>query len=101
MILLQTFSKKGVKITLTTERWNHIIMRHPEMDKSLEDIKEVLQNPDIIVQNSFDQTIIFYHKYYKEDKLYIVLVVEEKKGFIITGYTTPLPKRGRILWQKK
>src|SRR3989344_8096183 len=97
MLIFETVSKRGVKILLTSERWNHIVMRHPETEEYFEDIKEVLQNPSLLVQNAFDRAIIFYHKYYKEEKLYLVIVVEEEKGFILTAYTTNSPKQGERL----
>lgn len=101
MILGEIISKSGRNIALTSERWNHIVLRHPEMSAYLEEVKMVLQNPTVIIQDYFDQNIKFYQKYYKEEKCYITLVIEEQKGFIITAYTTNSPKRGYILWQKK
>ena len=101
MKLIDVFSKRSRQVTLTAERWNHIVLRHPEMDIYLDELKKVLQNPDLIIQDNLDFNIIFYHKYYKEEKQYIVLVVEEEKEFIITAYITQKPKRGTVLWQKK
>lgn len=101
MILWETFTKRGKRIILNTERWNHLVLRHPEMNEYLEEIKETLQNPDIIVKDNFEPSVILYHKYYKVRGIYIVTVVDEDKGFILTSYTTDTPKRGIILWQKR
>ena len=101
MILWEVFTKRGKRIVLNTERWNHLVLRHPEMNEYLEEIKEVLQNPDIIIKDNFEDNVILYHKYYKVKGIYIVIIVDEEKGFILTSYTTDTPKRGIILWQKK
>lgn len=100
MLLLDLFTKRGKRITLSVERWNHLIGRHPEMSQYLPEIPTALQDPEIIVQNNTEPAILLYHKYYKVEGLFLVIVVEEEKGFIITGYTTVTPKRGRIIWKK-
>ena len=101
MILWDVFTKRGKRIVLSTERWNHLVLRHPEMDEYLEEIKEVLQNPDFIVNDNFEHNVVLYHKYYKVRGIFIVTVIDEEKGFILTSYTTDTPKRGAILWQKE
>ncbi len=101
MILWDVLTKRGKRIILSTERWNHLVLRHPEMNEYLEEIKEVLQNPDCIVKDNFEPNVVLYHKYYKVQEIFIVTVVDEGKGFILTSYTTNTLKRGIILWQKK
>lgn len=77
MIIWEVFTKRGKRIILNSERWNHLVLRHPEMNKYLEEIKEVLHNPDIIVRDNFEDNVILYHKYYKVQGTYIVTVVDE------------------------
>jgi len=46
-------SKNNILIRLTTERWNHIITRHPEMDSQKEHVLEALTDPDLIQRGDF------------------------------------------------
>lgn len=101
MELWEVFTKRGRRIALNAERWNHLVLRHPEMSEHLEEIKEVLQDPDFIVKDNFQPNIFLYHKYYKVQGIFIVTVIDEERGFILTSYTTNMIKRGTILWQKK
>lgn len=101
MNLVEVITKREKRICLSSESWNHLVLRHPEMSSYLEAVKDVLTDPDLLVQSTIEPNIVLYHKYYKEEAIYIILVVEEEKGFVITGYVSDQPKRGIILWQKK
>jgi len=99
--IVEVITKTGKRVCLSSESWNHLVLRHPEMSSYLEAVKDVLVNPDLLVQSNVEPNIVLYHKYYKEEAIYVVLVVEEVKSFIITGYTSDYPKQGVILWQKR
>ena len=40
-------SKNNVSLRLTKERWNHIVLRHPEMDGQKGQVLETLTEPDL------------------------------------------------------
>ncbi len=101
MLILDLFTKRDKKIILSSERWNHLVLGHPEMSAYLEEFPAILQNPDVIVQSTIDHNTVLYHKYYKVTNTFIVIVVNEEKSVIITAYTTDAIKRGIILWEKK
>ena len=50
-------SKEGVPIRLTTERWGHIIRRHPEMKNQKEKVLEAISNPAFIQRGDFDELL--------------------------------------------
>ena len=62
MFLLDIITKRGKRITLPVERWNHLVLRHPEMSQYLQEIPLVLQDPDIIIQNNTDPAVFLYIK---------------------------------------
>lgn len=63
--------KKGRRIRLTKERWSHIIhpsSLHPYMTNYLEEVKETIINPDLIISQKFDDTRMNYYRYLKDKK---------------------------------
>lgn len=99
MILNKILDKFGRTIILTDEHWRHIILRHPELKNHQADLAKTLAIPDIIVQNELDQKILLYHKFYKQVKAYIVVIVQTERKFVITRYISLKIKRGKIIWQ--
>lgn len=96
-------SKNSIPIRLTTERWNHIIMRHPEMDFQKEHVLETITTPHLIQQGDFGELIAI--RFYEETPLtskYLVVVYKEADidGFIITSYYATKPsERRQTIWK--
>jgi hypothetical protein len=57
-------SKNNVSLRLTKERWNHIVLRHPELDGQKDRVLETVTEPDLIQQGDFGELIAirFYEK---------------------------------------
>ena len=89
MWIFETEDKSGRKIHLSKERWAHI-QKHPGMSDQIEQIKETLENPNVINKFEYDPDVRFYYKYYKERKEYLFISVKylNGKGFIITALYT-------------
>lgn len=81
--------KTGRWIHLSQERWTHI-QKHPEMSSQVEQIKETLLSPLVIIQLSDDLFVHFYYRYYKNVKSYLFVSVKylNGDGFIITSFYT-------------
>jgi len=92
--------KFGQLIRLTDERWQHIIERHPEVEKHLVKIQSTIQNPDIIVKNRYNQSERYYHRYFKSLTNYLIVIIEYEKNFVITTFISRKIKKGEILWKK-
>lgn len=89
--VFEIIDKKGRKIHLTKERWKHITSSsspHAYMTSYLEEIKQTLIKPEIIINSIYDNNKINYYKYYKKNKKYLRIVVKylNTKGFIVTAY---------------
>ena len=65
--IFEIADKSERKIHLSKERLSHIL-KHKEMSKKIEDIKEVLKNPDVITTFEYDKDMKSYYKYHKERK---------------------------------
>lgn len=98
-------SKNNVSLRLTKERWNHIVLRHPELDGQKEQVLETVTEPDLIQQGDFGEFIAI--KFYERTPLtskYLVVIYKEVKdtdGFIITTYYASKPsERRKIVWKR-
>jgi hypothetical protein len=92
--------RNGKYFVLLPEVREHIIEGHPEMEKYLTKMGEVLASPTLIYQsNKFTHR----HLYYKsgKNKLFFTVVVDIKKNMIKTFYITDRIKEGVLIWQEK
>lgn len=103
--MLIVHSHNGVPVRLTTERWQHVTRRHPEMAEQRERVLETLAEPELIQQGDYDELLAI--RFYAGTPLtskYLVVVYREidpKDGFIVTAYFTSRPSSKRaILWKR-
>ncbi len=89
----------GVEITLTQERWDHIVSRHPEVKAYYPSFSEVIKSPDVIIGSRIRKETELYHKKY--DEYFLILVVDKKKKFIVTAYLSSNVKIGDVVWKKE
>lgn len=92
------------RIRLTESQWLHMVFFHPEVEDALAKVREVLENPEVVVKGATKDTRICY-RFYKSTPVtskYLAVVVKvlNKEGFIITGYFTEKVRRGKVLWRK-
>lgn len=87
-MIFEVKTRDGKLIRLTEKQWSHIIYRHPEMVKRLNDIEEAISSPTARIQHS-DETTKFY-KFIKDEKKYIMVAVKilNGDGFVVTAYKT-------------
>ena len=88
-------------VTLTDERYLHIISRHPEILDKEDELQNALIDPDFIKASKYDPHILLFYKA-RSHKEYIVVVVKkgEKNAFILTAYNTDFIKEGDVIWKK-
>jgi len=94
--LLDVEDRFGNNLVLTKERWNHALKHElPDLDS----VKNCITNPEEIRKSRYDDDI---HLYYRElNALYICVVVQVNKGFILTAYKTETKKEGEKVWKRK
>jgi hypothetical protein len=98
-------SKNNVLLRLTKERWNHIVLRHPEMDGQKDQVLETVADPDLIQQGDFGGLIAirFYDKTPLTSKHLVVIYKEvaDTDGFIISAYYATKPsERRNTVWKR-
>jgi len=103
--MLIVYSRSGVPVRLTEERWQHIVRRHPEMDNQRERVLETLAEPNMIQQGDFGEVLAV--RFYPETPLtrkFLVVVYREvspEDGFILTAYLTSRPAARRVtIWKQ-
>lgn len=98
-------SKNKVPIRLTTERWQHISIGHPEIAHFYYEILETIENPQIIYEANEGGLIAVSFKYEPSDKFIVVIYKEVTPidGFIITAYLSNKVQKfdkKKILWNQ-
>lgn len=101
---MKFISLSKIKIRLTEERLNHILINHPEILEYVFDIGKAINNPDYLFEGNkgeyfaiLDKKGFYFVVIYKEDRV-------KKDGFIITSFITKrinyLLKK-KLIWKKK
>jgi len=103
--MLIVHSHNGVPIRLTEERWQHIVLRHPEMQELQEKVAETLVGPHIIQQGDAGELIAlrFYSEAPVINKFVVVIYKEtsQEDGFILTAYLSNFPNNRRTtIWKQ-
>ena len=97
------YSKNGVPIRLTDERWVHIVENHDDVAGRYEDVLAALEMPDYVIKGYEGALIALRHT--TEEKFFAVVYKEtsDNDGFIITAYFTSKIKIERevILWRQQ
>lgn len=93
--IFEITDKTNRKIHLSGERWAHILRYHPYLANSLEEIKETLTKPLIIVPSLDDENKCHYYKPLKSKKGYLLVSVKylNGEGFIPTAFWTSKIKK--------
>ena len=86
---------------MTDERWGHIIFEHDNLAGNIENVKDVLINPLIILESKDNHQTVFYYRYYKErdnKERYLLVLVKylNGTGFIITSFFTNKIRTGNL-----
>ena len=86
--------KTGRKIRLTEKQWNHITSPsslHPYMTNYLEEVKQTLEKPNMIVPNKYDDTKVNYYRFLKDRRQYLLVAVKylNGEGYVNTSFITP------------
>ncbi|MDO9289650.1 MAG: hypothetical protein Q7T83_12785 [Thermodesulfovibrionales bacterium] len=97
------YSKNGVPIRLTDERWVHIVENHDDMAGRYEDVLAALEMPDYVIKGY--EGVLLALRHTTEEKFLAVVYKEirDNDGFIITAYFTSKIKLERevVVWQRQ
>jgi len=85
--MLIVYSRNGVPIRLTEERWHHITQRHPEINGQQEQVLDTLREPDMIQQGDFGELLAI--RYYASTSL--------TGKFVVVAYREIDPQDGFVM----
>lgn len=77
-------SKNSVPIRLTSERWQHITMGHPDLADYYYEILETIETPDIIYEGNLDAKIAI-KKIQDRNNKYVIAVYKEISAIVSQG----------------
>ena len=95
-VFVQSVSE--VPIRLTTERWDHICRRHPEVTELHSSVLAAIRQPRAVYEGDAGTLLAVR----PEDDLYLVVVYREVSGddgFVITAYLTRRSPSRRVVWK--
>jgi hypothetical protein len=103
--MLITQSVDGVPIRLTTERWEHICRRHPDLQTQRGRVIDTIRNPAEVLEGDFGAKLAarFYRRTPLTSKHLVVAYreVSPTDGFVMTAYfARRLPAWRRRLWKQ-
>ena len=90
---------------MTTERWQHISIGHPEIADFYYEILEAIENPQIIYEGNEGGLIAVSFKFEPTNKFIVVIYKEltPLDGFIITAYLSNKEQKfdkKKIVWKQ-
>ncbi len=100
--IFEVMTPLGFYVHTTPDYWQIIVtIKHPIMVGRIEDVKDVLENPDEIRLSKRDPNVYLFYKA-KETRRWICVVAKdaESSGFVITTYPTGAIKEGELVWRK-
>ena len=83
---------QGRPVRLSSERWQHICARHPEMEAMMEHIRGTVTQPDVTVGSESDpETVILYQRQFPSLTLangWVRVAVKylEDDAFVLTAF---------------
>jgi len=85
--VFEIIDKTGKTIRLTKGQWLHIVQEHPQA-ANIDEMKEALWTPTIIMNSPYDTTVRWYYRFDKQRRQYLLVSVKylNGNGFIITAY---------------
>lgn len=95
------YSRAGVPIRLTEERWFHIVENHDDLAGHYDDVLETVENPTLILKGYGGSLIAVKGVASKKYLAVVYKEVTEEDGFIITAYFTSRISRRWIRWPKR
>jgi hypothetical protein len=101
-ILFEAITPLGFHVRVTKAYWKLIVsVKHPVMAGREDDIKDTLENPDVIRRSKSDENVyLFYKAEYAERWICAVSKHTNGTGFLITAYPTDAIKEGVQVWHK-
>lgn len=87
--MVVVYSRAGVALPLTEERWIHIVTNHPELLTQRERVLETVAEPDVIQHGDFGELLaVRFYEHTPLTRTHLVVAYREigsDDGFIVTA----------------
>ena len=98
-------SVNKIPIRIPKERWDHVVLGHPEMDRYQSEVLDTLGNPDYIFEGSSGEKIAVKDYLSNLGKLIVVVYKElnQEDGFLVTSFLISKLNRvekKKLIWKK-
>lgn len=94
------YSRNGVPIRLSYERWYHITENHDNMASYYYEVLETIENPTLVIRGN-KGTLKAARNLGKNNWLVVIYrEISKKDGFVITAYFLDKRPKGEIIWQQ-
>ena len=91
------------EVVLTATVHEIILTKHPEVTDFIEQIDNVLREPDTVRRSIRDERVVLYYRYEADlfvGKWIVVVVKRIDRNYVSTIYVTDRIKSGEVLWTK-
>ena len=99
-LLFEVASLLGFIVRTSTEYWQKLLTKHPDLGDRLELVKNVLAAPDEIRRSSRDDAVLLFCLTTEKRWAEAVARLLDGDGFLITAYQTDAIKDGESIWHK-
>ena len=92
----------GVAVTITDERWEHIVQRHPAMVPHRDDLAETIRNPNAVYEKDGDR--YYFGRVVSKSYGQVFLqarAVARPNYFVVTAWLMPAhrpPQGAKLIW---
>ena len=93
------FSKNGVPIRLSYERWYHIVENHDDLVSSFHDVLYAIENPDFVARGSHGALKAAKNMGKKRWMVAVYRESSKQDGFVITAYFLSKRPKGEVVWR--
>ncbi len=99
--LFEVMTPLNFTVRTSSEYWQKILMKHPDLANRLEDVKIALEAPSEIRRSQQSQDIFLFYSFERLDR-WVVAVAKRLNGdgFLITAYRTDAIKEGEEIWHR-
>jgi hypothetical protein len=94
----------GETVVLTVQVRSNILQKHPEVNNFIDQLPQVLGDPDELRESTNDSRVVLYYQYQDDvlnGKWVVVVVKQIDRNYISTIYATDKIKSGTVIWQKR
>jgi hypothetical protein len=85
----------GAEVTLSEERWGHIVFRHPELEDKAKLVLSAVSGPDEAYVDASGTVHALKRASSVSDFLVVIYSVEGGRGYIRTAYYTSSRRKAR------